>query len=128
MDNRVTFVSVERDGPTLPPPVDKPKGSITGRFPMTSSLIVICTEPAPETFSGDTPCSGQPFILSTQSYMDGSFVFENVPPGYYYLYAETGDNDWAGLLEDSGFDLERILVKPGEQYDLGPLEITQEGQ
>jgi hypothetical protein len=127
MDNRVTFVSVERDGPTLPPPLDKPKGSIMGRFPMINSLIVICTEPAPETFLGDTPCSGQPFVLSAQSYMDGSFVFENVPPGYYYLYAKTGA-DWAGLLEDNGFNLQRILVKPGEQYDLGSLEITEDGQ
>ncbi len=125
MDNRVTFVSVERDGPILPPPLDKPKGSITGRFPMTNALIVICTEPAPETFSGDTPCSGQPFILSTQSYADGSFVFENVPAGYYYLYAETGNDDWAGLLEENGVDFERIRVKPGEPYDLGQLEITE---
>lgn len=125
IDNKITFVSVEHDGPALPALLDKPKGSISGKFPMTNAQIVICTEPAPETFTGETPCSGQPFILSTQSYIDGSFFMENVPPGYYYLYAETGDREWAGLLEDKGFDLQRILIEPGQLYELGPLEITE---
>ena len=125
IDNGIAFVAVERDGPPLPPPVEKEKGSIIGIFPVPGARMEICVQPVAEPFSGETPCSGQPFTLSIRSEANGDFVFENVPPGYYYLFADTGDS-WADL--NNGFGSEQILVEPGEPYDLGLLEITQDPQ
>jgi hypothetical protein len=125
IDNDIAFVVVERDGPPLPPPVEKEKGSIIGILPLPGARIEICVQLVVEPFSGDTPCSGQPFTLAIRSEANGDFVFENVPPGYYYLFADTGDS-WADL--NSGFGSKRILVEPGEIYDLGLLEITMDPQ
>jgi hypothetical protein len=128
MSNEVTFVAVERDGPFLLPPIDKPKASIIGWLgfengdPLTRKRIEICVEPAGETFSGSTPCEGQPFHMVVQTNDKGSFSFENIPPGYYWVIAET-NNGWAELLDDTNFH-EQILVQPGEQYDLGDLVLT----
>jgi hypothetical protein len=54
----------------------------------------------------------------------GNFVFENVPPGSYYIYAETNQG-WAKLTEDYSSTPRIIQVKPGERYDLGKLEISR---
>jgi hypothetical protein len=122
LDNRIGFIAVERDGPNFPPPVDKEKGSITGKLPLRSKRVQICIYYV-EKFSGKTPCDGQPFYLSTVTDEEGFFNFENVPAGYYYFIGET-NNGWAKLTDDAGFG-ERILVKPGEQYDIGELELIQ---
>ncbi len=126
VDNRIGFIVVERDGPVLPPTADKEAGSVTGKLPLRGKRVEICAEAVDDTFFGETPCAGQPFSLSTRSDEEGYFVFENVPAGFYYLFGET-NNGWAKLIDEIGFG-ERILVKAGEQYDLGQLQITQDGQ
>jgi hypothetical protein len=122
LDNQVTFVAVERDGPTLPPLVDKAKGSLTGTLPVIGKHVELCSEFV-SSASGNTPCAGQPFSMSTQSNDQGVFVFENVPAGYYYLLAET-DNGWVKLVDQSGSYSETVLITPGELYDLGVLEFV----
>lgn len=124
MDTRVTFVVVERDGPTLAPLVDKEKGSLTGTLPVAGMRVEICAEPVNETFFGETPCDGQTFYFSTRSNNEGAFLFENIPAGYYYMFAEN-NNGWAELVGELGFFSERVLIRPGEQSDLGPLIFTQ---
>ncbi|MBK8783050.1 MAG: hypothetical protein IPO22_14870 [Anaerolineales bacterium] len=121
LDNRITFVAVERDGPTLPSPVEKQKGSLTGTLPIPGKRVELCSE-AIDNPSGNTPCAGQAFSMSTQSNNQGVFIFENIPPGYYYLIAETG-NGWAELFDQLGVFSEMVLIKPGELYDLGTLEF-----
>lgn len=125
MDSRVTFVSVERDGPFLLPPIDKPKASIIGWLgfqngdPLAQKRIEICAEqPVLENF-GSTPCDGQPFHVVAQTDAQGFFAFADVPPGYYWVSAET-NNGWVALIDDLGSN-KQILIKPGEQYDMGEL-------
>lgn len=122
LDNKVAFVVVERDGPTLAPPVDKEKGSLTGKLPLRYKRVELCIDYVAGKFSGETPCSGQLFFLSTRTDEQGFFSFENVPAGYYSIVAET-NNGWAKYFEESGS--EWVLIRPGEQYDLGELELTQ---
>jgi hypothetical protein len=122
LDNHVTFVAVERDGPTLPPLVDKAKGSLTGILPVMGKHVELCSEFINDPY-GITPCAEQPFSMSTQSNDRGVFVFENVPAGYYYLLAET-DNGWVKLVDQSASYSETVLITPGKLYDLGELEFV----
>ncbi len=99
----------------------KQKGSLTGTLPIPGKRVELCSE-AIDNPSGNTPCAGQSFSMSTQSNNQGVFIFENIPPGYYYLLAETG-NGWAELFDQLGVFSEMVLIKPGELYDLGTLEF-----
>lgn len=130
-DNDVQFVVVTRDGPSLPSPEDKPLGSLAGNLkradgtPLADVTVEICVETLASTFSGDTPCSDQPFFLSTKTNADGSFLIENVPAGYYVIVAETGDGDWAQLVDDFGISSERTLIQAGEAYDVETLTVEE---
>ena len=70
--------------------------------------------------SGSTSCEDQTFFLTTQSGADGSFVFHDVPTGYYYMMA-LGPSGWGSFTQMYGSRLQSILLKPGETYDLGTL-------
>jgi hypothetical protein len=122
LDNRVTFVAVERDGPTLPPLLDKAKGSLTGTLPVIGKHVELCSEFVSSAY-GNTPCAEQSFSMSTQSNDQGVFVFENVPAGYYYLLAET-DDGWVKLVDQTASYSETVLITPGELYDLGVLKFV----
>lgn len=113
---------VERDGPTLPPPVDKEKGSLTGTLPLRNKRVELCLDYVADDFSGETPCADQLFHMLTQTDQQGVFTFENIPAGYYSVVAET-NTGWAKFYEKSGSEL--VLIQAGEQRDLGELTITQ---
>jgi len=130
-DNEIKFVVVVKDGPTLPALVEKESGSMTGKLedaanqPLAGMRVEICVESLGSEFSGETPCSDQPFFLSTETDANGVFTFENVPSGYYVLVAETGDS-WAQLTTEFGFGSERTPIEPGQAYDIGTLTLEEE--
>jgi hypothetical protein len=127
-DNSVKFVVVTKDGPVLPALEEKQNGSLTGTLeqadgtPLADAPVEICIETIGTSFFGDTPCSDQPFFLSTKTDANGVFVIENVPTGYYVIVAETGTG-WAQLVDEFGISSERTLIQPGEQHDIGTLTL-----
>ena len=129
-DNDVEFVVTTKDGPALPALDEKETGTLSGALeaadgtPLAGTTVEICVETLASTFSGDTPCSDQPFFLSTTTDENGSFTFENVPTGYYVIVADTGDT-WAQLTDQFGISSERTLIEDGEDYDIGTLTIQE---
>lgn len=129
-DNEIKFMVVLKDGPTLPAGIVQQPGSLTGKLekadktPLAGMRVEICVESLGSKFSGATPCSEQPFSLSTQTDASGVFAFENVPAGYYVLVAETGDG-WAQLTTKFGIGSERSPILPGQAYDIGTLTLEK---
>lgn len=130
-DNDVNFILVTNDGPTLPALEEKASGSLTGKLekadgiPVVDAIVEICVETLASTFSGDTPCSEQPFFLSTKTDANGVFLIENIPTGYYVIVAETGEGSWAQLTDQFGISSERTLIQAGEKYDIETLKLDQ---
>lgn len=130
-DNELRFVVIVKDGPSLPAIAEKQTGSMTGKLekpggaPLPGMRVEICVETLASQFSGDTPCSDQPFFLSTTTDTSGVFSFENVPAGYYVFVAETGDG-WAQLTTQFGFGSERTPIMAGEDYDIGTLTLEED--
>ena len=130
-DNNIDFVLVSNDGPALPALEEKAKGSLTGTLekadgtPLADVTVEICVETLASTFSGDTPCSDQPFFLSTKTTADGTFLIENVPAGYYVIVAETSADSWAQLTDQYGITSEKTLIQAGEQYDIKTLKLEE---
>jgi hypothetical protein len=127
-DNDVRFVILTKDGPTLPALEEKENGSLTGTLehadgtPLADAVVEICVETIASTFFGDTPCSDQPFFLSTRTDANGVFLIEDVPAGYYVIVAETATG-WAQLVDNFGIASERTLIQAGEQYDVQTLTL-----
>lgn len=130
-DNDVEFVIVTNDGPALPAPEEKATGSITGTIekadgsPLADARVEICVKTLSSTFSGDTPCSDQPFFLSTRTDANGAFLIDSVPAGYYVIVAETSSDSWAQLTDEFGISSERTLVGAGEDYEIGTLTVEE---
>jgi len=130
-DNEVKFLVVTKDGPTLPALEEKPRSSLTGKLETASGDLLanvkveICVETLSSTFSGDTPCSDQPFFLSSTTDANGVFLIENIPNGYYVIVSETDHDTWAQLTDEFGISSERTLIEPGEAYDIGTLTLEQ---
>ncbi len=129
-DNFIEFIAVANDGPVIPGLVEKETGTLTGKLedasnkPLAGMRVEICVEPLGSQFSGDTPCSEQPFFLFTETDANGVFTIENIPTGYYVLVAQTGDG-WAQLTTQFGIGSERSLIPPGEAYDIGTLTLEE---
>lgn len=131
-NNDIEFVLATNDGPaTLPAPEEKARGSLTGKLemadgtPLADATVEICVETLASTFSGETPCSDQPFFLSTKTDANGVFLIENVPAGYYVIVAETDDGSWAQLTDQFGITSERTLIQAGEKYDIATLTLEE---
>jgi len=129
-DNDVEFVIVTDDGPALPALEEKDPASLTGKIlhvdgtPLADALVEICVETLGGAFHGDTPCSDQPFFLSTKTDANGVFLFAEVPAGYYVIVADTGGG-WAVLTDQFGIASERTLIEAGEQYDIETLTLEE---
>jgi hypothetical protein len=130
-DNNIEFVLVTNDGPTLPALEEKATGSLTGKLekadgsPVIDATVEICVETLGTSFTGDTPCSDQPFFLTTKTGADGTFLIENVPAGYYVIVAETGADTWAQLTDEFGITSEKTLIQTGEQVDIETLTLEE---
>jgi len=57
--------------------------------------------------------------------VNGVFLIENVPTGYYVIVNKTGENKWAQLTDEFGITSERTLIHAGEQYDIGTLRLKK---
>ena len=127
-DNDIQFVVVTNDGPALPALEEKANGSLTGKLedanntPMADMRVEICVETIGSSFNGDTPCSDQPFFLTTKTDANGVFLFEDVPAGYYVIVAET-TTGWAQLTDEFGITSEKTLIQAGEAYDIETLTL-----
>ena len=127
-DNDIQFIVVTNDGPALPALEEKAKGSLTGKLedanntPMADMRVEICVETIGSSFNGDTPCSDQPFFLTTKTDANGVFLFEDVPAGYYVIVAET-TTGWAQLTDEFGITSEKTLIQAGEAYDIETLTL-----
>ena len=130
-DNDINFILVSKDGPALPALEEKAKGSLTGKLekadgsPLVGATVEICVETLASSFNGPTPCSDQPFFLSTKTDENGVFLIENVPAGYYVIVAETDDGSWAQLTDEFGITSERTLIEAGEQVDIETLTLEE---
>ena len=129
-DNDVKFVLVTKDGPALSAPEERAKASLTGKIekadgtPLAEARVEICVEILATSFTGDTPCSDQPFFLSTKTDANGVFLLENVPASYYVTVVDTGDG-WAQLADQFGILSERTLIQAGEEHDMKTLTLQE---
>jgi ligand-binding sensor domain-containing protein len=130
-DNDVRFVVINKDGPTLPAVAEKAKGSIKGKLenadgtPLADARLEVCVETLASTFTGDTPCSDQPFVLSTKTDAKGAFNIADVPAGYYVIVAETAPDKWAQLTDEFGITSERTFIQAGEEHDFKTLTVEK---
>jgi hypothetical protein len=121
-------VVVTGAGPNLPAPEEKAVGAITGRIlqadgtPLVNRAVEVCVEHLKQKFSGETPCTGQPFLAHAQTDADGRFLLENVPAGYYYLTIEQNDG-WFKFTDQIGVT-QTVQVVPGKTRNLGDLIPT----
>jgi hypothetical protein len=86
--------------------------------------VEICVEPIASQFTGETPCSDQPFLMSTETDANGVFNFTDIPAGYYVIVAETSTG-WAQLTDEFGIGSERTLIPAGQSYDIGVLTVKK---
>lgn len=95
--------------------------SKTTGAPVSETIILLMRgrgigEEAPMVISGANPEAGD---LSSVSAADGRFLFENVPPGTYYL-AVWAPYDWLMVADLDGDRLpRRIVAEAGASLDLG---------
>jgi hypothetical protein len=126
-DNEILLVAVVGAGPALPAEMTKQPGSIVGRItrggaPLADAAVEFCVEQISFTFTGDTPCSDQPFKKQTKTDAAGKFSVSDMPAGYYFPAVEIG-NGWAVL---SVVVTDRIFVEAGKETDLGELKVNVE--
>ena len=127
-DHDVQALAVVQGGPVLPEPITKPAGSLSGRIldanrqPLVGAPVEICVEKMGSKFTGETPCSEQPFMRSVVTDEDGYFEFLDLPTGYYVITVYTGER-WAQLTADVAVISERQLVAAGEKTDIGELFV-----
>ncbi len=124
VDNDLYALGVVEAGPSLPEPMEKTPGSIRGQVvladgqPVAAAAVEICVERLGSNFYGETPCDGQPFVRTTETDAEGSFVVSDLPVGLYVLAVNVG-GDWTQLTSELGFSSERIPVEAGQETYLG---------
>lgn len=132
VDQDVYAIAVVGDGPALPEPVEEEAGSISGRLvyedgiPLANTTIEICIETLGSTYTGETPCSEQPFMLSGQTDADGNFTITGVPSGFYILTVQTGPGSWAQLVGFTGVFSERVRVDPGQDSNIEDITVQMD--
>jgi hypothetical protein len=126
--NRIRGVAVIGE-PSLPELIQKENGSLAGRLlqnqqPASSIPVEICAEGLGIMYTGRTPCSGKRFVRSTTTDADGHYLFEDLPAGSYVFTFKNGDK-WTRMTGYYGIADAWYTVKPGEQTDMGDIEISK---
>jgi hypothetical protein len=119
-DNQIKNLAVVGAGPALPAPMTKKPGSIAGLLskagaPVPNAQMELCVEMG-LTYTGETPCSGQPFMKKTTTAADGKFSVADLPVGFYVLTLKIDDGSWV--------QLGRVLVQEGQVTDVGELKVS----
>lgn len=126
--NVINSLVVFGAGPGLPAPEQKEAGSLGGRLkdssgaPIAAAEIEICPQPLVSPFSGDTPCSDQPFFLQTQTNAEGRFFFTGVPAGEYSIAARV-NGQWVQISNSFGLS-QQVLVNSGQTSEIGDLTVA----
>ncbi len=123
LNNEITAVAVAGDGPPLPAPLAKKPGSIVGSIirggaPLADAEVEFCVEAIILTYSGETPCSSQPFMKKTRTSAEGYFSIPEIPTGYYIITVKVDD----GWISSS----KRVPVEEGKQTDMGELKLEKD--
>ncbi|PKO14467.1 MAG: hypothetical protein CVU39_14530 [Chloroflexi bacterium HGW-Chloroflexi-10] len=100
--NAIDSLLVFGDGPVLPSPVEKENGSIRGRLSgadlqsYQDLTVEICAAVVGSQGYMTRSCasSDQAYQATTSVDADGNFVFNDVPPGRYYIKGKMPQNDW----------------------------------
>jgi hypothetical protein len=119
-DNQIKNLAVVGNGPALPAPMTKKLGSIAGHLskagaPVPNAQMELCVEMG-LTYTGETPCSGQPFMKKITTAADGKFSVADLPVGFYVLTLKMDDGSWV--------QLGRVLVQEGQATDVGELKVS----
>ena len=112
------------NGPQLPAPLKRASGSVRGRMvnpPAAGLRVEMCVQPV-QYISGNTPCAGQSYHPLTNMDAQGNFLFEDVPPGRYFLMLETAPHSWAAMVKSSS---DPFAPNPGAEFEVKPGVETQ---
>jgi len=130
VNHNIDSIAVINGGPTLPVPMDKENGSVSGSFeedgaPLADAVVELCVRELYSSYTGDTPCADQPIYYTTTTTANGEFAFKDVPVGIYYIVFET-DTGWGKLTDEYGIGSEEIPVMSGAPTDVGTVTLTSE--
>lgn len=130
VDNNLSVLEVEGDGPDLPKPAKTKTGTLSGivtngKTPAAGVQIQLCVESIGSSFRGDTPCEEQPFSKTSKTGKDGKFEFKDLPAGVYGVVFQQPSGKWARLVGSLGLVSERILLPAGQTIDDIELDLSK---
>lgn len=126
VDNDVTGVHVLGAGGTLPDPITKETGSLTGRFewrdgpPVANVRVQVCGISRGLIYRNrdDGPCAGRPLYGEGTTDDSGEFTIENLQSAHYRIAVQVGDR-WVRYLTSG----DRTRVLPREAKNMGTLRV-----
>ena len=122
--NCVETLAIDGGGPPeVPAPTTPEMGSLTGVIrtdgqPLANASVVLCSDQPGAVFTGDTPCSGQPYESVAVTDTEGRFTFTDVPIGDYELAWQVDEDTWRSYLIGG----EDAMVRPGRITELEAIE------
>lgn len=129
--NNISSFAIQAGGPSLPAPIEKELGSISGRIFLNGqtapdAIVQICVKSLGLYFTGGSPCDNQPFLKAGKTDEEGRFTL-TVPTGHYYLAFRTKDAEkWSRLTSGiTGLTSMRIDVSPGKDNRLNDIYQTE---
>ena len=129
VDNDVTVLEVESDGPDLPKPTAEKTGGLAGivtngKKAAADVEIEVCVEFIGSSFNSKTPCGDQPFSKVVKTDKAGKFEFQGLPVGFYGIVFKQPNGNWARLVTELGIGSERIAVVEGKITDDIELDLS----
>ncbi|HLY24922.1 MAG TPA: two-component regulator propeller domain-containing protein [Aggregatilineales bacterium] len=127
VDNAIVALAVTGNGPALPAPITRKPGSlsgtvVTGTTPLAGAAVEVCTEFIGSSFTGNTPCSDNPFFKDGKTGADGKFTVPDLPPGLYGMVIQAANGKWVRLTDSIAES--RFEVKEGGAFDLGTIDLS----
>ncbi len=129
--NSISSFAIQAGGPSLPAPIEKELGSISGRIFLNGqtapdAIVQVCVKSLGMYFTGGSPCDNQPYLKAGKTDEEGRFTL-TVPSGHYYLAFRTKDAEkWTRLTSGiAGIASMRIDVLPGKDNRLNDIYLTE---